>query len=62
VEFRRFKNRKDVIGTDPDEMTDIFHFFLICSINKPRLEPKEVKQIDNKEYKFVVASKHERIK
>ena len=39
VEARRYKKRKDVLGSDMDELNDIAAFFLLCSINKPRLEP-----------------------
>ena len=42
VESRRYKSRKDVMGTDEDELRDIYGFLLLCSVNKPRLEPSVV--------------------
>jgi hypothetical protein len=45
VEYRRFKKRKDVLGSDMDELNDIFAFLLLCSANKPRLEPPQIMQL-----------------
>jgi len=45
VEYRRYKKRKDVLGTDMDELADVVAFLQLCSANKPRLEPQEIRQI-----------------
>ncbi len=45
VEYRRFKHRKDVLGSDVAELQDIYAFLLLCSANKPRLEPPQIRQL-----------------
>ncbi len=45
VEFRRYKKRRDVLGTDADELADVVAFLQLCSANKPRLEPVDIRQI-----------------
>jgi predicted esterase len=45
VEYRRYKKRKDVLGTDMDELADVRDFLQLCSANKPRLEPQEIRQL-----------------
>lgn len=57
VEARRYKRRKDVLGTDPDELADINGFLLLCSVNKPRLEPKVIHRLDAHPEKLQVVSR-----
>lgn len=47
VEYRRYKMRKDVLGSDADEINDIRGFFLLCAINKPRLEPVVTQNLES---------------
>ncbi len=53
VEFRRYKKRKDVLGTDVDELADVVAFLQLCSANKPRLEPPQIRQLGTGREKMI---------